>query len=241
VFGNKSLISSHSKTIRSPAPSSLPAKNSNCLLLIITIPDRTWIACRNKHMAPAIIAAGPPSRFPHWDCGMSRCDLRAALGWPPQPTRYLLDHALCVQPRRRRSAFVDRGNTRWDFLGVYPHRLQSILCYAEWSWESGGLLPLRNQRGTWDGSRAVAVRRRDGWAMRGVCLCARRPRVRSTTWLDAFVVNCCRLQHRCAAISRAHATAVAAAWKNDGFKFLYFAPKTVGCAAKWWSSHRVLE
>jgi hypothetical protein len=130
VFGNKSLISSHSKTIRSPAPSSLPAKNSNCLLLIITIPDRTWIACRNKHMAPAIIAAGPPSRFPHWDCGMSRCDLRAALGWPPQPTRYLLDHALCVQPRRRRSAFVDRGNTRWDFLGVYPHRLQSILCYA---------------------------------------------------------------------------------------------------------------
>jgi hypothetical protein len=34
---------------------------------------------------------------------------------------------------------------------------------------------------------------------------------------------------------------VAAVWKNDGFKFLCFATKTVGCAAKWWSSHGVLE
>jgi hypothetical protein len=33
-------------------------------------------------------------------------------------------------------------------------------------------------------------------------------------------------------ISRAQAPA-AAAWKNDGFKFLYFAAKIVGCAAKW--------
>jgi hypothetical protein len=24
-----------------------------------------------------------------------------------------------------------------------------------------------------------------------------------------------------------------AAWKKDGFEFLYFAAKTVGCAAKW--------
>jgi hypothetical protein len=36
----------------------------------------------------------------------------------------------------------------------------------------------------------------------------------------------------CAAISRAQAPAVAAVWKNDGFKFLCFATKTVGCAAK---------
>jgi hypothetical protein len=34
---------------------------------------------------------------------------------------------------------------------------------------------------------------------------------------------------------------VAAVWKKDVFEFLYFAVKTVGCAAKWWSSHRVLE
>jgi hypothetical protein len=30
-------------------------------------------------------------------------------------------------------------------------------------------------------------------------------------------------------------------WKKDGFEFLCFAAKTVGYAAKWWSSHRVLE
>jgi hypothetical protein len=70
-------------------------------------------------------------------------------------------------------------------------------------------------------------------ATRGVCLCARRPRVRSTTRLGAFGVNCCRLRHRCAVISRAQASAAAAAWKKDGFEFLCFAAKTVGCAAKW--------
>jgi hypothetical protein len=43
------------------------------------------------------------------------------------------------------SAFVDRGDTRWDFLGVEPHCLQSIPCYAERSREFGGLLALRNQ------------------------------------------------------------------------------------------------
>jgi hypothetical protein len=69
----------------------------------------------------------------------------------------------------------------------------------------------------------------------------RRPRLRSTTRLGAFGVNRCRLRHRCAAISRAQAQAAAAAWKNDGFEFLCFTAKTVGCAAKWWSSHRVLE
>jgi hypothetical protein len=45
-------------------------------------------------------------------------------------------------------------------------------------------------------------------------------------------VNLSRLRHRCAAISRAQALAAAAVWKNDQFKFLCFAAKTVGCAAK---------
>jgi hypothetical protein len=83
------------------------------------------------------------------------------------------------------------------------------------------------------GSRAAAVQRRDGCAMRGVCLCARRPHMRSTTRLGAFGVNCCRLRHRCAVISLAQAPTAAATWKKDGFKFLYFAVKTVGCAMKW--------
>jgi hypothetical protein len=34
-------------------------------------------------------------------------------------------------------------------------------------------------------------------------------------------------------ISHVQAPAAAAAWKKDGFKFLYFAAKTVCCAAKW--------
>jgi hypothetical protein len=67
----------------------------------------------------------------------------------------------------------------------------------------------------------------------GCLLCARRPRVHSTTRLGAFGVNRCRLRHRCAAISRAQAPAADAAWKKDGFEFLYFAAKTIGCAAKW--------
>jgi hypothetical protein len=70
-------------------------------------------------------------------------------------------------------------------------------------------------------------------ATRGVCLCARRPRVRSINRLGAFGVNRCRLRHKCAAISRVQAPAAAAAWKKDGFKFLCFVAKTVGCAAKW--------
>jgi hypothetical protein len=67
---------------------------------------------------------------------------------------------------------------------------------------------------------------------RGVCLCARRPRVHSTTQLRVFGVNRCRLWDKCAAIS-AQAPVVAAAWKKDGFEFLCFAAKTVGCATKW--------
>jgi hypothetical protein len=87
----------------------------------------------------------------------------------------------------------------------------------------------------------VAVWCRDGWATRGVYLCTRRPRVSCTTRLGAFWVNRCRLRHRCAAISHPQATAAAAAWKKDSFKFLYFVAKTIGFTAKWWSSHRVLE
>jgi hypothetical protein len=101
--------------------------------------------------------------------------------------------------------------------------------------------PTTPRSGTWGWSWAVAVRRRDGWATRGVCLCVRRPRVHSTTRLGAFGVNRCRLLHRCEAISHAHATAAAMMWKEDGFEFLCFAAKTVGCAAKWWSSHKVFE
>jgi hypothetical protein len=37
----------------------------------------------------------------------------------------------------------------------------------------------------------------------------------------------------CAAINCAQAPAVAATWKKDGFEFLCFAAKTVGCAEKW--------
>jgi hypothetical protein len=101
--------------------------------------------------------------------------------------------------------------------------------------------PMTPRSGTWGGSWATVVRRRDVWATRGVCLCARRPRERSTPWLGTFGVNRCRLWHRCATISRAQATTAAAAWKKDGFEFLCFAAKTVGYSAKWWSSHKVLE
>jgi hypothetical protein len=169
---------------------------------------------------------------------------------------------------------------------VEPHRLQSIPCYAERSWESGGLFPLQNQsllhrtqgiqwsparrRGWHDGAAylyAIFLYRDNGGAAtddttkgcmgrvagggsttssrwlsnEGVCLCARRPLVRSTTRLGAFGVNRCRLRHRCVAISRAQAPAAAAAWKKDGFEFLCFAAKTVGWAVKWWSSHKELE
>jgi hypothetical protein len=60
--------------------------------------------------------------------------------------------------------------------------------------------PTTLRRDTWGGSLVAAVRRRDGWAMRGVCLCTRRPRVCFTSRLGAFGVNRCRLRHRCAAI-----------------------------------------
>jgi hypothetical protein len=112
--------------------------------------------------------------------------------------------------------------------------LYAILLYID----NGGAAADDTARGTWGGSQAAAVRRRDGWATSCVSLCARRPRVRSTTRLGAFGVNHYRLRHRCATISRVQAPAVAAAWKKDGFKFLCFAAKTVGSAAKWWSSHR---
>jgi hypothetical protein len=99
--------------------------------------------------------------------------------------------------------------------------------------------PTTPRRGTWGGSRTVAVQRRqDGWATRGVYLCVTRPRVCSTTRLGALGVNRCRLRHRCTVIIRAQAPVATAAWKKDCFECLYFAAKTVGCAAKWWSSHK---
>jgi hypothetical protein len=45
-------------------------------------------------------------------------------------------------------------------------------------------------------------------------------------------VNCYRLQHWCAAISRALATAAAVVWIKDGLEFLCFAAKVLGFAAK---------
>jgi hypothetical protein len=86
----------------------------------------------------------------------------------------------------------------------------------------------------------VVVRRWDGWATRGVFVCASRPCVRSTSRLGTFGVNRCCLRHRSAAISHAQAIAAATARKKDGFEFLCFAAKIVGCVVKWWSLHRVL-
>jgi hypothetical protein len=65
--------------------------------------------------------------------------------------------------------------------------------------------------------------------------------MQSTPRLGTFVVNCCRLRHSCAAISRAQATTAAAVWIKDGFEFLYFVAKNVGSAAKWRSTNEVLE
>jgi hypothetical protein len=79
--------------------------------------------------------------------------------------------------------------------------------------------PTTPWRGTWGGSRAAAVRRGDGWAMSGVCLCARRSCLRSTTRLGAFGVNRCRLRHRCVAISHEQAPAAAAARKRMDSNF----------------------
>jgi hypothetical protein len=50
--------------------------------------------------------------------------------------------------------------------------------------------------------------------------------------IGTFGVNLYRLQHRYAAISRAQATAAAAAYIKDGLKFLCFALNTVGYAVK---------
>jgi hypothetical protein len=72
------------------------------------------------------------------------------------------------------------------------------------------------------------------WLSNEGCLPLReKPRVRSTTRLGAFAVNHCCLWHRCATISCAQAPATAAVWEKDGFEFLSFAAKTVGCPAKW--------
>jgi hypothetical protein len=72
------------------------------------------------------------------------------------------------------------------------------------------------------------------WLSNEGCLLLREKATRVlhySTW--RIGVNRCHLRHRCAAISRAQAPTAAAAWKKDGFEFLCFAVKTVGCAAKW--------
>jgi hypothetical protein len=89
-----------------------------------------------------------------------------------------------------------------------------------------------------------------GWRQYGVEMAEQR-RVSAFAWeghtwaplldLAHLGVNRCRLRHRCAAISCVQATTAAAAWKKGGFEFLCFAAKTVGCAVKWWNSHRVLK
>jgi TPR repeat protein len=70
--------------------------------------------------------------------------------------------------------------------------LYAILLYRD----NGGATTDDTAKGYMGGSRAAAVRcRRDGRATRGVCLCTRRPRVRSTTRLGAFGVNRYSLRH----------------------------------------------
>jgi hypothetical protein len=182
-------------------------------------------------------------------------------------TRYLLDHEPPVRPRQRQPMFVNRGDTRWDFLGVGPHHLQSLPRYAPSSGIRRFASSPRSKSSSWKTKEAMisgapprvgtmrrpiytpsatdntvkqymsqvvggGSRRRDGWATRGVCLCVRRPRVRSTPRFGTFGVNLHRLQHRYAAISRAQATAAAAAYIKDGLKFLCFALNTVGYAVK---------
>jgi hypothetical protein len=75
---------------------------------------------------------------------------------------------------------------------------------------------------------------------RGVsALCVRRAHVWSSTWLGAFGVNCCRLRHRCTAISPAKSTTAVAALIKDGFKFLSSGLAFVGCSyicVKFWNS-----
>jgi hypothetical protein len=155
--------------------------------------------------------------------------IRDEISWVWNPTAYKAFLAMLSGLGNPEACFLSGYN---DLQRAY---LYAILLYRD----NGGAPPTTPQRGTWGGSRAAAVRRRrDGWATRGVCLCARRPRVRSTTRLGAFGVNRCRLRHRCTAISRAQAPTAATAWKKDGFEFLCFAVKIVGCATKWWSSHR---
>jgi hypothetical protein len=65
VFGNKSPVSSPSKTIRSPDPSSQPTKNNNYLLLIVTIPSRRCLSFREEA----------------WCGGLSICHLSLQRQW----------------------------------------------------------------------------------------------------------------------------------------------------------------
>jgi hypothetical protein len=251
-------------------------KNSNCLLLINTIPGRRRIACREE--------AGETSRrrclasLKTSALRLRRRSVRPYSGpWLTSAT-----YAVLARPCATCVATVTSADVCWQrgykmiFLGcgTPPLTKHSLLCWLvsdirRLSFSPGskpsssnkgdtmisgapprvGTMwrpiytpscstetmavppPTTSQSGSWGWSQAATVRCRDGWATRGVSLCMRRQCMRSTPRLGAFGVNRCRLRHRCAAISRAQAAA-AAAWKKDGFEFLYFVAKTVGCAAK---------
>jgi hypothetical protein len=90
-------------------------------------------------------------------------------------------------------------------------------------------------------SRAAAVRRRDGWATRGVRLFVRKPHVWPTPRLGTSGVNRCFLWHRYAVISPAYAKVAVTTLIKDVLEFFCFAAKTEGSAAKWWSLNRVLK
>jgi hypothetical protein len=71
------------------------------------------------------------------------------------------------------------------------------------------------------------------WLSNEGCLPLREKATRALHYSTWRIWGEPRLRHRCAAINREQAPAAAAAWKKDGFEFLCFAAKTVGCAAKW--------
>jgi hypothetical protein len=95
VFGNKSPVSSPSKTIRSPDPSSQPPKNNNYLVLIVTIPCRRWIACREEA----------------WCGGLSICHLSLQRQWR------------CRRWRHREGVHeVGRGRRQYDVVEMAEQR-----------------------------------------------------------------------------------------------------------------------
>jgi hypothetical protein len=98
-----------------------------------------------------------------------------------------------------------RGAKGGHDLAAY---LYAILLYRDNGGAAANDTTKRYMRWSW----AAIVQRRDGLATRGFCLCARRPRVRSTPRLGAFGLNRCHLRHRCVATRYAQATAAVAVW-----------------------------